>query len=467
VRISAAAAAVAFALAGAAAQTIDAPAPQVNPEAAKPEAVSPKASNPRIKERDLVAKFPSQPSVPPSSTIPLDPLGYSAPGAIYLGSRDSLASLDFLDESHLLFTFRVPGLQHRDLASGDESFERQIRAVVLTLPQGAVAAQAQWTVHDRIRYLWALKDGHFLFRDRNHLFEGDASLAMKPLFDFPGDLLSLDLDPAQNYIVTNSREPAPKPDPSAATHGISSAGSKPGDVTSPPTASANITMDEDSNRQSGEPDLVVRILRRSSGEVLLVSRVRSAVHLPIDSEGYIENLRGRAGQWILDLSYFTGGSSMLGAIESACAPASAFLSEGEILAAGCGTQGETKLVAMTTAGRTLWVSGIPSTEIWPQRSVAANGLRFAWETLDVNRPANDFEPIDAEDVKEQSVTVFNAANGDIVLVSPVRPILDVGGNVALSPSGRRVALLNAGVIQVFDLPAPSPLPAASRPNSAR
>ncbi len=65
--------------------------------------------------------------------------------------------------------------------------------------------------------------------------------------------------------------------------------------------------------------------------------------------------------------------------------------------------------------------------------------------------------MDAGDVKEQSVTIFDAANGDIAMVSPVSPILDAGGNVAVSPSGRRVALLNAGVIQVFDLPAPPPL----------
>ncbi len=68
--------------------------------------------------------------------------------------------------------------------------------------------------------------------------------------------------------------------------------------------------------------------------------------------------------------------------------------------------------------------------------------------------------MDAGDVKEQSVTVFDAANGDIALVAPIGPILDVGGNVAISPSGRRVALIDAGAIQVFDLPAPPPLPAA-------
>ena len=42
-----------------------------------------------------------------------------------------------------------------------------------------------------------------------------------------------------------------------------------------------------------------------------------------------------------------------------------------------------------------------------------------------------------------------------------KSILDAGGNVAISPSGRRVALLNAGAIQVFDLPPATPLPAGA------
>jgi hypothetical protein len=69
-----------------------------------------------------------------------------------------------------------------------------------------------------------------------------------------------------------------------------------------------------------------------------------------------------------------------------------------------------------------------------------------------------FAPMGTEDVKEQSVTVFDAATGDVAFVSPLSPMLDAGGNVAVSPSGRRVALLNAGAIQVFDLPPPPALP---------
>jgi hypothetical protein len=407
----------------------------------------------KVKTRFLIGKFPDKPSIPPSISIPVEPLGFVPPGAIYMGARNALASLDFIDENRLLFTFHVPGLLHRETAPGQDTqdvVERKIRAVVLTLPQGAIETETQWTVHDRVRYIWMLANGHFLFRDRNNLLEGDSSLKLKPLLDFPGPLLWLDLDPAQQYLVTNSREPQAKP-------------AKPGEVPSPSTASADVTVDADTGEDdAGSPDMIVRILRRDTGDVMLVSRVRSAVHLPINSEGYLENLRGRANQWMLNLSYFNGGSKILGSVDSNCSPSDDFLSPGEVLATGCGPAGESKLVAITTAGKTLWTTQAPSTEIWPQLVVAANGSRLAWETLDTSHPVNSFAPLGTEDIKEQSVTVFDAATGDIPLVSPVSPMLDAGGNVAISPSGRRVALLNAGAIQVFDLPAPSALPAPKK-----
>ncbi len=420
-----------------------APAPAVSaptPNSTEPE---PKSSS-TVKERFLVDRFPDQPSLPPVFSIPVGPLGFSAPSANYLGTRNSMASLDFLDENRLLFTFRIPGLLHRDRLNSDDGSERQIRAVVLSLPKGTVEAEATWTVHDRVRYLWPLRNGHFLVRDRNNLFEGDGELTLKPYLDFPGPLLWIELDPGQHFLVTNSDEPTAKD-------------SKTGDTLSPATASAAVTSDQDSGANGEAPNLVIRILRRDSGEVMLVSRVRKAVHLPIDSAGYLENLRSRGMDWILNFRYFTGGSRMLGRVESNCEPDDEFLSEQEILATTCGPSGESSVVAVSTAGKTLWETKAPPTEVWPQLAVAANGSRLAWETLDTTHSLYAYAPMDAGDVKEQSVTVFDAANGNIAMVSPVSPILDAGGNVAVSPSGRRVALLNAGAIQVFDLPAPPPV----------
>jgi len=83
----------------------------------------------------------------------------------------------------------VPGLLHRDVENSEEGGRTsRFAPVVLTAAKGTVETEAMWTVHDRVRYLWPLKNGHFLLRDRNNLFEGDATLTLKPYLDFPGSL---------------------------------------------------------------------------------------------------------------------------------------------------------------------------------------------------------------------------------------------------------------------------------------
>lgn len=75
----------------------------------------------------------------------------------------------------------------------------------------------------------------------------------------------------------------------------------------------------------------------------------------------------------------------------------------------------------------------------------------------VNHPVGARSTIDQGDIIGQLVEVLDAADGKVVLETAASPILDAGGNVAISPSGRRVAVLNGGAIQVFELPAPTPL----------
>ena len=393
------------------------------------------------RERPLPDRLPDKPTIPPSFSFPVGPLGFSAPNAEYLEQRWRFVSLDFLDENRLLFTFRVPGLIHRDASSHQWTDERQIRAVVLSLPAGTVTAEALWTVHDRVRYLWMLKDGHFLLRDRDGIQQGDASLDLKPLLHFPGPLLWMEMDPAQQFLVTDSREPA-------------AAEPKPGDVPSPSTSMADSSVD---GQKSGSPEFVIRILRRDSGQVMLVSRTRSTIHLPINSDGYLESLRGNGEQWLLNLRFFSGGSRILGRVDSTCPPTFDFISQRELLATACDVRGGGKLVAMGVDGHMLWESISTSQAIWPLLVMAPDGSRLARETLAVNHTINAFSELDPEDIKGQLVRVFDAANGKVALEASASPALDAGGNVAISPSGRRVAVINAGAIEVFELPAAPPL----------
>ncbi len=382
-------------------------------------------------------------TVRPSFSIPAEPLGFAAPGEFYLGMRNSLVTLDFLDEDHLLFTFRVPALIHRDGSKSDSHDERQIRAVVLRLPTGAVEAETIWTVHDHAHYLYMLDHGQFLVRDRNSLLLGDPSLQLKPFLRFPGNVLWVELDPTRQYLVTGSTEPRAHK-------------SVEGEVPSPATAAADVGTDQ--KLDGDDSEMVLRILRRSDGKVMLVSHIRSAVHLPINDEGYLETLRGRGSAWDLNFNHFTGGSTILGKVDSVCSPLLDFISPTEFLATTCGQSGEPRLVAMSTSGHRLWEDPSLGPSVWPLLIAGPDGSRIARETLMANHSVNASAPLGTEDIKGQDVQILDAASGKVVLRAAASPILDGGGNVAISPSARRVAVLMEGGIQVFDLPAPPAVP---------
>jgi hypothetical protein len=387
-------------------------------------------------------------SQPPAFTIPVEPLGFYPPSTFYLGLRESLVSLDFLDENRLLFTFRAPGLLHRSSVADDQ--ERQIRALVLTLPQGGLESEALWTLHDQDRYLWVLHDGHFLLRDQDILKEGDARLELRPLLQFPGQILWLEMDPAQKFLVTNSQEPVEKTP-------------QKGQVPSPPTAEANVSTDISGT--TGEHDIVLRILDRVSGRVMLVSRIRRTVHLPINSDGYVEALRGSGQDWVLDLDYFAGGSKVLARVDSTCLPPVEFVSHDEAVANTCLPNAGRRLVALSTGGQRLWEAVSPPTQVWPRLVMAPDGSRLARVTLTLEHAIDNFaHTLDAEDIKGQLVEVYDAIDGSLVLRAPASPVLDGGGNVAISPSGKRVAVLNSGAIQVYELQPPKKVLPGAKPS---
>jgi hypothetical protein len=128
-----------------------------------------------------------------------------------------------------------------------------------------------------------------------------------------------------------------------------------------------------------------------------------------------------------------------------------------VLVTACTPLGAGKLVAMTTEGRRLWDAETSDATVWPLVVRSPEGLRLAREVLAVSHPIRSSSTIDQGDIKGQLVEVLDAADGKVVLQTAASPILDAGGNVAISPSGRRVAVLNIGAIQVFELPAPAPL----------
>lgn len=394
----------------------------------------------RVFHRAVLVELPAKPSLPPSLSISVLALGYSRLIPInHYENRPVLASLDFLGEDCLLFSFQSPRLMHREFDARDANVTREIHAVVLSLPSGKVEAQAVWTLHDLGRYLWVLNDGHFLLRDQAMLQQGDATLSLKPAMRFPGTLSWVGLDPTQQLLATLSKD-----EPSS---------------NSPPVLSSGDRSDKTPRM---EPATVVRVLRRDSGAVILSGKVSGSNPPIINSQGNLQIRPGKGGKWLLNLNRFNEGASVaLARFDSLCPPSASFASDDEILLATCiGLDHRIfPLSALDTSGRRLWAIEDIKGIVCPQFTMAPNGLRFARESSASDHSAWGYWPCatGVEPASGQLIQVFDAATGKIALEAPAIPALAGGGNVSFSPSGRRVAVLNDGSIQIFDLPAPPPM----------
>lgn len=384
---------------------------------------------PKLKKRNIPDHLPSAPSIPPAFSIAVTPLGFGAPGPTYLGRHYALASLDFLDANHLLFTFRAPGLMHRTLGEGADEL-RQMRAVVLNLPGGSIASEAVWTVPGLDRYVWMLKDGRFLLRDRGGLRIGDDKLATKPFLPLAGALVALQIDPTQKLLLASSYEPAK--DTAGKSEGDPAAGQK----------------------ASSLQDIMTRLVDLDTGEVRSTQRATAPSALPVDADGHVVVVHDKLDQWSLRVNSFTGASRVLGHVESTCLPTLFLASEREILVTGCNPAHTPKLTAVsTTNGQQLWETEIPAPIVPPQLLASPDGSLLLRETVVFNQGVKpNAQTLWIKAVKGQVVRVFDAASGKLLLETPANPTLDGGGNVAISPSGRYIAVLNDGNIEVFDLP---------------
>ncbi|HTA79444.1 MAG TPA: hypothetical protein VK720_07845, partial [Terracidiphilus sp.] len=168
---------------------------------------------------------------------------------------------------------------------------------------------------------------------------------------------------------------------------------------------------------------------------------------------YLEAVHEKLDQWHLTLHRFSGEDQWIGHVESTCLPTAFFASESEVLVAGC-TEGHIPKLMAVSAGQQIWQDETPIAIVPPLFAFSRDGSRFARETIVFKHPpSSSEETLWINTVKGQVVRVFDSATGKVVMETPISPTFDAGGNIAFSPSGRRLAVVNEDAIQVFDLPA--------------
>lgn len=390
---------------------------------------SPKPSEPPSRHAP-----PPEPGPKPALRIDAAPLGYMPPSTFYLSDRLSSQALDFFDDDHLLFTFRVGGLLKRLPSDRQGDDDQEIRALVLDTRSGKVLNQSEWRMHDRLQYLWPFPDGKFLIRVRDALFLTDTSLTLTPYLSYDTPLEAIEISPDRRMMLVERDVPAKFARP-----------------------------DADGTEQVVKP-VQIELVQPQTAQSTVFREASRTVHIPLLGDGIADVLEGnQEASWAVRNVPLQGQPQILTEVKSNCRPTVQPVSATVALVMGCYmADADRPVVAITTTGHELWRESWQSKFVWGWFNSAQNGSRFAYESLEVARPIGVFDSIDAEDISQQLVGVYDTESGKLVLVKDTTPVLTAGQNVALSPDGQRFAVLRHGAVEIYDLPPVSapPAPAA-------
>ena len=373
----------------------------------------------------------------PVVRIPVQSLGYRPPGKLYLLARYSSSSLDFLDSTHLLITFRLPRLLLRE--QGSDGLDQVIQADVLELPSGKVVAEDQWLLHDRERYLWRLADDKVMLRIGPSLYETGSQLQLKPLYTSSTQLEEVETSPDGRLLVVESELEKHSPEEhQRLARQAALIGARP-----------------------PAEDVQIRMMRIDQPKLMLNAHADAAGELPATVDGFFSQEKVGETGWNVRFHPYekaepTGGD-IVAHIDSACDPSEKVLNAQSILVLTCPPGHDDRFVAAYSLNsHKLWDGRWQSNFTWPAIRVAQSGTSVAISWLAVNHPVSAAEPISDDDVQNQVLSVLDSQTGSLRLAVPLKPIVSAGGNFALSADGNRLAVLNHGEIEIYDLPAPVP-----------
>lgn len=389
--------------------------------------------------------------------IPLGKTGFEPQTTQFLLAGKSMMTLDYVDNDHLLFTFGVHRLMKRIENDPPSDEDRVVEAVLLEVSSGRVLARTDWRLHDGARYLWNLGQGRFLLRVRNTLttFAPLANLAsgqpfrQHPFLSMPNRIGVVLLSPESDLVVVETTDrarraetapasvmgPAPKPTP------VFEDGS--GNATPVTLYFYRLHLPEN----PGEPIQAV-----SAG----VARSVTFGGVPVTGAGHLAIVDQGNQHWAFDFHPYVGKVMQLSPFDSTCRPIPHFVSSSEFVSFGChGGNIPEVLGGFNMSGDEMWEQNLFGDFVAVSFSFAPQGGRFAMGRV-LGDPALDFSgPVLTSDYTSESVTVYQTESGKQIFHTDCSPIARAGQNFALSPDGKKLAVIRNGAIEIFALPAMS------------
>ena len=371
----------------------------------------------------------------PPVTIPVQALGYRPPGVLPAFSFYSLVNLQYVDASHLLFTFNTMGLLERDNNCSSNDSERLVRAVILDVPSGKVEKQATWKLYDFMDFLLNLGGGQFILRNCSQLERVDSSLVPQPFITLGGSLEDLILSPDRSMVLVEEKPPAPTLKPQSGNAGSS--------VLSQQAASLLASHPEQR--------ITLNFIRLHPLGIAARSHAPTAMYLPIVEGGVFEVLAAPKNRWDVTLQPLKGTTQHIVSIRSACPPQLTAITDSIFAANMCPKSDQTVYEGYNLQGALLWQIPLPPDLFLPRFILTKNGARFAIETIHATHPRAALDPIDPNGVDAEVIAVYDTLTGNRIASFATTPIYTAGTNVDFSPDGTHIAVLHNETIEIHDL----------------
>ncbi len=364
----------------------------------------------------------------PKTRIDLAPLGYTGLSAAARQSGGANLSVDFLDADHVLVTFNPKKLFKRLPECPPSHADRQVHAMVIAVPGGAVVKEADWYLHDSRRYMWRLGDGRVLLRRLNKLYEVNSNLDEKLIFDSTQELLWVSVTPNGKQIIVETGAPAP-----------ALIGTKAGDV---------------KNDAKVKERVKISFIDVKSSAVQRSIDVRGMTKLEATSSGFAD-VRKQASNWLVEFA-----NTNITRVKARRVPNLLYGSNNTVLVGRCAVSRDGYNVsAFTVAGTFLWRQHWDDCRYSPVVRGSEDGGRFAAGTVTIrSTPEKEMvsERNSPDEGLDQHIQVIDTATGKSVLSLVAAPAVPDGQNFSLSPDGARLAVINGTTLDLYELPEMSP-----------
>lgn len=389
----------------------------------------------------------------PAVRIPLDSLGFEPQSSQFLAAGSSMLTVNYVDSTHLLFTFAVHRLMERIPNDPPDDDDRTVEAVLVELPSGRVLARTDWRFHDNGQYLWSLGHGRFLLRTRDTLttFAPLANLASGQPFR-QRDFLTTNrrigvvlLSPEADLLIVETAErtpsvpaapaplfgPTPKPTPQPI--------GRPGDPDPVTLSLYRLSLPDSGDRV--EADLAGIARATHFGELAAMG----AGHLAVVDEGRQE--------WGFDFHPFNGKVKELAPFASTCDPTPRFVSSSEFVAFGCHTGDSPQVLGgFNLRGDEMWEQNLFGDYVATFMTYAPESGRFALGRVMGDAPADTLEQGSTAGITGQNIIVYQMESGKQLLHTDCSPVARAGQNFALSPDGMGLVVVRENALEIFPLP---------------